>query len=231
MIIAETAGTSRYGNILTTILSVCHSPEWWIDTGTNIHVCANISLFSSYQVGGIGSLLIENGSHVRVLGVGMVNLKLTSRKTVRLKNVQHVPTIKPNLVSGSLICRDGFKLVFESNKYVLSKYENFVGKGYKSGDLFHLSLSEDCNNVVNNAMNIDEYNAWHSRPYPINIGCMARLANLSLIPNFTLVKGSKCHVCVESQWKMTINANNVTCETSVNQKRPNKQLKTSRTFQ
>jgi hypothetical protein len=82
MVIAKTAETSRYGNILTTILSVCHSPKWWIDTGTNIHVCANISLFSSYQVGGIGSLLIGNGSHVRVLGVGMVNLKLTSGKTM-----------------------------------------------------------------------------------------------------------------------------------------------------
>jgi hypothetical protein len=28
---------------------------------------------------------------------------------------------------------------------------------------------------------------------------MARLANLSLILKFTLVKGSKCHVCVESK--------------------------------
>jgi hypothetical protein len=28
---------------------------------------------------------------------------------------------------------------------------------------------------------------------------MAQLANLSLIPKFTLVKGSKCHVCVESK--------------------------------
>jgi hypothetical protein len=87
MVIGETAGTSRYGNILPTVLSVCHSPEWWIDTGANIHVCADISLFSSYQVGGIGSLLMENRSHARVLGVGMINLKLTSEKIVRLKNM------------------------------------------------------------------------------------------------------------------------------------------------
>jgi hypothetical protein len=76
--------------------------------------------------------------------------------------VQHVHTIKKNLVSGSLLCRVGFKLVLESNKGVLSKYENFVGKGYESRGLFHLSLLEDCNNVVNNVMNIDESNVWHS---------------------------------------------------------------------
>ena len=158
MVIGETAGISRYGNILPTVLSVCHSPEWWIDTDANIHVCADISLFSSYQARGTGSLLMGNGSHARVLGIGTVNLKLTSGKTIRLKNVQHVPTIKKNLVSGSLLCRDGFKLVFESNKYVLSMYGNFIGKGYESGGLFRLSLSENCNNIVNNVMNTDESN-------------------------------------------------------------------------
>jgi hypothetical protein len=76
--------------------------------------------------------------------------------------VQHVPTIKKNLVSDSLLYRDGFKLVFESNKCVLSKYKNFVSKCYESGGLFRLPLLEDCNNVVNNVMNIDEYNACHS---------------------------------------------------------------------
>ena len=59
-----------------------------------------------------------NRLHARVLGVGTVNVKFTSGKTVQLKNVQHVPTIKKNLVSGSLLCRDGYKLVFESNKCI-----------------------------------------------------------------------------------------------------------------
>jgi hypothetical protein len=123
-----------------------------------ISMCADISLFSTYHVRGTGSLLMENWSHARVLGVGMVNLKLTLGKTVRLKHVQHVPNIKKNLVSCSLLCRDGFKLVFESNKCMLSKYENFVDKGYESRGLFHLSLSKDCNNVVNIIMNVTESN-------------------------------------------------------------------------
>jgi hypothetical protein len=66
---------------------VCQSPEWWADTGANIHVCADISLFSSYQCKGTGTLLMGNRSHARVLGVGTVILKFTSGKTVLLKNV------------------------------------------------------------------------------------------------------------------------------------------------
>ena len=116
MVISEAGGTSGYGNLLPTVLSVFCSLEWWVDTGANIHVCVDASLFSSYQVGGTASLLMGSRSHARVLGVGTVNLKFTSEKTVQLKNVHHFPTIKKNLVSGPLMCRDGFKLVFESNK-------------------------------------------------------------------------------------------------------------------
>ena len=101
-------------------------------------------------------MLIRNGSHARVLGVGMVILKLTSGKTVQLKNMQHVPTIKKNLVSGSLMCRDDYKLVFGSNKCILSKSRMFVEKGYDNGGLFCLCLSEDYNKVVNNIINVDE---------------------------------------------------------------------------
>jgi hypothetical protein len=37
-------------------------------------------------------------------GVGIVIPEFTLRKTVLLKNVHHVPSIKKNLVSGSLLC-------------------------------------------------------------------------------------------------------------------------------
>jgi hypothetical protein len=83
-----------------------------------------------------------NGSHARVLGVGTIILKFTLVKMVLLKKVQHVPSIKKNLVSGSLLCRDGYKLVFKSNKCILSKSVTFVGKGYDSEGLFRLSLHD-----------------------------------------------------------------------------------------
>jgi hypothetical protein len=80
-------GTSGYDNYLPNVLSVYNSPEWWMDSGANIHVCADISLFASYQVRRTRALLMENGSRAHVLSAGMVNLKFTSEKTVLLKNV------------------------------------------------------------------------------------------------------------------------------------------------
>ena len=49
MVVSEAEGaTSGYKNSLPTVLSVYHSSEWWMDTGANINVCANTSLFSPY---------------------------------------------------------------------------------------------------------------------------------------------------------------------------------------
>jgi hypothetical protein len=87
MVINEIGGTSGYGNSLPFLLSVCLSPEWWMDSGANIHMCADVSLFTFYQTSGNGALLMGNGSHVHVLGVGTIVLKFTSENTVLLKNV------------------------------------------------------------------------------------------------------------------------------------------------
>lgn len=110
---------------------------------------------------------------------------------MQLKNVQHVPSIKKNLFSGSLFCRDGFKLMFESNKCVVSKYRTAVDRGYDSGCLFHFSLDDAYNNVVNHVSNDDEPNFWQSFFCHVNIGCMMCLANVNLILKFIVVKGSK----------------------------------------
>jgi hypothetical protein len=114
------AETSGY-NSLPSVFSVFQSTSWWLDTGANVHVYSDATLFSSYQTARDSTVMMGNGSHASVRGVGTVDLKLTSGKIVQLKNVQHVPTIGKNLVSGSLLCRDGFKVVIESNKFVVSK--------------------------------------------------------------------------------------------------------------
>jgi hypothetical protein len=196
MVTTETrGGTSGYGNSLPLVLLVYHSPEWWMDSGANIHVCADISLFASYLVGRTRALLMGNGSRAHVFGVGMVNLKFTSGKAVLLKNMQHVPSIKKNLVIGSMMCHEGNKIVLESNKCVVSRHGTFVGKGYDCGGLFRLSLLDVCNKDVNTIDISNESDLRRSRLCHINFGCLMRLANMSLIPKFNVVKGSKCHVC------------------------------------
>ncbi|WVZ87018.1 hypothetical protein U9M48_033720 [Paspalum notatum var. saurae] len=145
-------GDAGYGN-LPTVLSVIQSFDWWIDTGANVHVIRDCSV------------LMGNGSAASILGTGTVDLKFTSGKIVQLKNVQHVPSMNKNLVSGSLLLRDGFKVVLESNKVVVSRHGLFIGKGYVSGGLFRLSLLDFSNKCVNHICGgvNDDASLWHCR--------------------------------------------------------------------
>jgi hypothetical protein len=68
--------TSGHGN-LPYVLSMFQSTTWWLDSGANVHVCSDASQFFSYQVARDSSVMMENGSHASVHGVGTVDLKLT----------------------------------------------------------------------------------------------------------------------------------------------------------
>lgn len=89
-----------------------------------------------------GSVLyMGNSSTAIVKGKGNVQLEFTSGKTLTLTDVYHVPEVRKNLVSGSLLNKFGFKLVFESNKFILSKGGTFVGKGYMYEGMFKLNIN------------------------------------------------------------------------------------------
>ena len=45
-------------------------------------------------------------------GQGKVILKMTSRKNLTLKNVLFLPEIRKNLVSGSLLSKHNFRMIF-----------------------------------------------------------------------------------------------------------------------
>ena len=70
-------------------------------------------------MGGDEKLYMGNSSTSKVEGVGKIAPKMTSGKIVTLINVLHMPDVLKNLVSGSLLSKNGFNLVFVSDKFVL----------------------------------------------------------------------------------------------------------------
>ena len=80
----------------------------------------------------------------------LYSLKMTSGKELTLNNVLHVPDIHKNLVSGSLLSKNGFRLVFLSDKFVLTKNGMYVGKCYMSDGLFKYNVMTVVPSVINN---------------------------------------------------------------------------------
>lgn len=147
-----------------------------------------------------------NAATSKIKGSGTVILKMTSGKEVTLKNVLYVPEIRKNLVSGSLLSTHGFRMVFESDKFVLSKGGMYVGKGYVCNGMWKINaISSKSNAMINNKNNtssayiIESLNLWHGRLGHVNYDTLRRLINLQHIPTFQIDHKHKCEICVESK--------------------------------
>ncbi|GJU35661.1 retrovirus-related pol polyprotein from transposon TNT 1-94 [Tanacetum coccineum] len=180
---------------------------WWIDTRATRHVCADKSMFHSFRAVDNGQkLYMGNSATADIKCEGDVILKMTSEKELKLTNVLYVLEIRKNLVSGWLLNKFGFRLVFESDKFVLSKNQMYVGKGYAVNAMFKLNVmvvKNDINKMNSSAYLIESSNVWHGRLGHVNFNSMRRLIKFNSIPNFHIDSKYKCETCVEAKLTRT----------------------------
>ncbi|GJV51809.1 pol polyprotein [Tanacetum coccineum] len=140
---------------------------WWVDTRETRHVCADKGMFHSFRAVDNGEkLYMGNSATADIKGEGDVILKMTFEKELKLTNVLYVPEIRKNLVSCLLLNKFGFCLVFESDKFVLSKNQMYVGKGYAVNGMFKLNImvvKNDINKMNSSVYLIESSNMWHGR--------------------------------------------------------------------
>ena len=106
--------------------------EWWLDTGATRHVCYDKYSFAELITCDKGKkLYMGNAATSKIMGTCTIILKMNSGKELKVRNALYVPNIWKNLVSGTLLSVHGFRMVFESQKVVLSK-----GKCLWEGDMY-----------------------------------------------------------------------------------------------
>ncbi|KAL6332497.1 hypothetical protein AAG906_008528 [Vitis piasezkii] len=161
---AGQANMAKFESFVVVILEsnvVMDSKDWWIDSGATRHI---------FKIESGEKLYMGNASSSMIEGKGDVVLNLTSGKKLTLMDILFVPEIRKNLVSASFLSEKGSKLVFESDKLVLTKGGTFMGKGYMSEGLFKLNVFND--NVIASTINkrfmssayiVESCELWNSR--------------------------------------------------------------------
>ncbi|KAG5527251.1 hypothetical protein RHGRI_028223 [Rhododendron griersonianum] len=171
------------------------SSGWWFDSGATVHVCKDRSLFKTYEKLDGQEAQMGNQDCAKVAGKGSAELNFTSGKTLTLLNVLHVPDMRKNLVSVDLVCKKGFRVVFESDKLILTKNGMFVGKGYGCNGMFKLSINE--NNTASSYI-VDSFSLWHSRLAHLNFRSIKNMSRFGLI-NYHDNVCDKCEICAKAK--------------------------------
>ena len=197
----EKQGSKETNNVEDLIATVCEANSidnesgWWLDTGATVHICKDRSSFKTYQEIDGKEVKMANNLRANVVGKGTVELKLTSGKTLTLIDVLHVPDMCKNLVSGDLLNKRGFKLVYESDKFVLSKNGQFIGKGYSCNGMIKINVIND----ISSAYMVESISLWHSRLGHVNYRSIKNMTNLGLISDCKFDNLSKCEICAQSK--------------------------------
>ena len=187
--------TKRFIGMISEINTLDDENGWWVDSGATRHVCKDKTLFTKLDETNNGEVLyMGNAATALVKGKGTIDLKLTSGNTLSLQDVSFVPEVRRNLISGSMLNKHGFKLVFESNKLVLTKGGTFVGKGYMTQGMFMLNVNKDISAYI-----VESSTLWHDRLGHLSFQRMKLMSNLDLIPKSNIDISTLCSTCASAK--------------------------------
>ncbi|CAM8990125.1 unnamed protein product [Rhodiola kirilowii] len=180
--------------------------SWWVDSGATTHMCRDKGSFKSFAATNEGRVLhMGDESSAPILGLGQVELEFSSGKIVVLCNVLFVPNIRKNIVSGTVLIKQGYRQVYEADNYVLSKGGIFVGKGYLCNGMFKLSLNKSVCSIYMNcehesptqstSSHVDISTLWHARLGHVHYKRLLKMSKHDLIPSFDM-NIDKCRTCM-----------------------------------
>ncbi|RVW99042.1 Retrovirus-related Pol polyprotein from transposon TNT 1-94 [Vitis vinifera] len=89
--------------VVETCLAVLTTHQWCVDSGATNHVCNSLQGFQETRQLSKGevNIFLGDGTEVAVLAVGNIALNFKNNRTLFLKNVLYVPSIRRNLISVS----------------------------------------------------------------------------------------------------------------------------------
>ena len=105
--------------------------NWVIDSGATFHVTSHNDFFTSYRTGDFGNVRIRNKGVSKIVGIGDDCLETSIGNKLVLKDVRHVPDIRPNLISTGRLDDEGFTNSFGESKWKLTKGSLVVARGKK----------------------------------------------------------------------------------------------------
>ena len=143
--------------------------------------------------------MLGDFSKTMVLRSGEVELKFTSGRMLKLKDVLYTPSMRKNLMSSFLLNKAGFEQTMEFDNYVITKKGLFVGKGYAFDGMFKLNV-ENNKASTSSVYMLSSINFWHAHLCHINSRYVGIMSSLGLIPRLSK-DFEKCETC--SQAKIT----------------------------
>uniref|UniRef100_A0A2N9GSR4 Integrase catalytic domain-containing protein n=1 Tax=Fagus sylvatica TaxID=28930 RepID=A0A2N9GSR4_FAGSY len=122
-----------------------------------------------------------NKSYADIVGIGDICVETNTGYTLKLKDVRHIPDMRLNLISVSVLDKEGYESHLGNGKWKLFKGSLVFARGKICCTLYKTQVKL-CRDVVNAAQDDSTPDLWHRRLAHMSEKGLQILAKKSLIP-------------------------------------------------
>nr|TKS15539.1 hypothetical protein D5086_0000032340 [Populus alba] len=109
--------------------------EWILDSGASFHCTPHNEMLQNYVGGDHGVVYLADGTPLKIVGIGDVQIKTMNGSIWTLQNVRHVPELKKKLISVGQLDDSGHSILFAGGMWKVSKGAMVLARGKKTGTL------------------------------------------------------------------------------------------------
>ncbi|KAL0320331.1 UNVERIFIED_CONTAM: hypothetical protein Sradi_5294600 [Sesamum radiatum] len=100
---------------------ISNSASWVLDTGCGAHICNDLQVLQRSRKLSKDEMILRlgNGKAVAAEAVGSLSLVVSNHVRIELKDCYYVPSMIKNIISVSMLDRDGYKFLINKNYFHL----------------------------------------------------------------------------------------------------------------
>ncbi|GJW80879.1 retrovirus-related pol polyprotein from transposon TNT 1-94 [Tanacetum coccineum] len=148
--------------------------EWIKDSGCSKHMTGNQNLFSSYKAYNRGNVIFGSNLRGNIIGKGTI-----LNDSLKIDNVEHVDTLRFNLVSIGKIYDNKCRVTFSEHDSENTKDGKVIGRDIRKKGLYVMKLGNKPKDEICLATIDENSTLWHRRLGHANMRLIQSLASVT----------------------------------------------------
>ncbi|KAL0287194.1 UNVERIFIED_CONTAM: Retrovirus-related Pol polyprotein from transposon TNT 1-94 [Sesamum calycinum] len=159
--------SSDQGMFVVKVNMVTNSASWVLDTGCGAHICNDLQVLQRSRKLSKDEVVLRlgDGKAVAAKAVGIINLVVSDRVRLELKDCYFVPSMMKNIISIPLFDNDDFEFLINKNYFYLMKDGSSYLLGKLNNGLYILQWFDWIMTAQNKRKleNLENAQIWHAR--------------------------------------------------------------------